>query len=198
MTRKTKVSVGAVVAVLVVLGSIGRSQIVKMRARFEGRRPALDVMKLRPSDLALRSESFAGTNPDGTRIAGWWLPSESPAGNVVMVHGFGQNKSAMLHRAATLVAAGWNVALIDLRARGESGGDRADIGPGAAFDVRAAVDALTGKVEMRILKSPTHKLARCCLATFTQQAGSTSSRKPAMACSTSRDARNTERRWSVS
>lgn len=51
----------------------------------------------------------------------------------------------MLARASTLVAAGWNVALIDLRARGESGGDRAEIGPGAAFDVRAAIDALTGQ-----------------------------------------------------
>ena len=35
--------------------------------------------------------------------------------------------------------------LIDLRARGESGGDRADMGPGAAHDVLAATDALRAR-----------------------------------------------------
>jgi alpha-beta hydrolase superfamily lysophospholipase len=140
--RKTPVRVSIAVAVLLLLGFIGRAQMLKMRARFEGRRPALDVMKERPSDVALKYESFGATNPESTRIAGWWLPAQSPAGTLVMVHGFGQNKGAMLGRAATLVGAGFNVALIDLRARGESGGDRADIGPRAAYDVLAAADAL--------------------------------------------------------
>jgi alpha-beta hydrolase superfamily lysophospholipase len=48
----------------------------------------------------------------------------------------------MLGRAVVFVEAGLNVAVIDLRARGESGGDKSDIGPGAALDVLAAVDAL--------------------------------------------------------
>jgi alpha-beta hydrolase superfamily lysophospholipase len=140
--RKTAVRVGVAVAVLVVLGFIGRAEMLKMRARFEGRHPGLDVMKERPSDVALKYESFDATNPEGTRLAGWWLPAQSPTGSIVMVHGFGQNKGAMLGRAAILVGAGFNVALIDLRARGESGGDRADIEPGAAYDVLAAADAL--------------------------------------------------------
>jgi uncharacterized protein len=140
--RKTAVYVGVALAVLVVLGFIGRSQMLKMRARFEGRHPELDVIKERPSDVALKYESFDATNPEGTRIAGWWLPAQSPAGSIVMVHGFGQNKGTMLGRAATLLGAGFNVALIDLRARGESGGDRTDMGPRVAQDVLAATDAL--------------------------------------------------------
>jgi uncharacterized protein len=140
--RKTAVRVGVAFVLFLVFGFIGRSQMVKMRARFEGRHPELDVMTERPSDVALAYESFAATNPEGTRIVGWWLPAHSPAGSIIMVHGFGQNKSVMLGRAATLVGAGFNVALIDLRARGESGGDRADMGPGAAYDVLAAADAL--------------------------------------------------------
>jgi uncharacterized protein len=140
--RKTAVRVGLAVAVLVILGLIGLSQTLKIRARFEGRRPELDAMKERPSDVGLKYEPFDATNPEGTRIAGWWLRAQSPAGSIIMVHGFGQNKGAMLGRAATLLDAGFNVALIDLRARGESGGDRADMGPGAAQDVLAAADAL--------------------------------------------------------
>jgi pimeloyl-ACP methyl ester carboxylesterase len=145
MTRKTTVRVGLVVAVLVALGLIGRSQVLKMRARFEGRHSALDVVKERPSDMALAYEPFDATNPEGIRIAGWWLPANNPTASIVMVHGFGQNKASMLGRAALLVEAGFNVALIDLRARGESGGDRADMGPGAAHDVLAATDALRAR-----------------------------------------------------
>ncbi len=80
--------------------------------------------------------------PVKTRIAGWWLPARNPVGSVVMVHGGGENKSDMLGRAVVFVESGLNVAVIDLRARGESGGDKSDIGPGAALDVLAVVDAL--------------------------------------------------------
>jgi pimeloyl-ACP methyl ester carboxylesterase len=59
-----------------------------------------------------------------------------------MVHGDGGNKSTMLGRAAILVQEAVNVAVIDLRAVGESGGNRRDIGPGSALDVLAAVNAL--------------------------------------------------------
>jgi len=126
--------------VLVVAG--GWWQMRAFRARWEGRRPALDVMTQRPSDLGLAYEAFSATNPEGTRISGWWLPARSPIASMVMVHGDGGNKSTMLGRAAVFVEAGVNVAVIDLRARGESGGDRRDIGPGSALDVLAAVDAL--------------------------------------------------------
>jgi alpha-beta hydrolase superfamily lysophospholipase len=142
MTRKTSVCIGVILAALVILGLAGRSKMLTMRARFESRRPDLDVMRQLPSDLGLAYEPFDGTNPEGTRIAGWWLPAHAPVGGVVMVHGFGQNKSSMLGRAAVFIEASFNVALIDLRARGESGGDRADMGPNAALDVLAAVDAL--------------------------------------------------------
>lgn len=141
MTRRMWVA-GGVAAVIVIAAVIGRAQMSRMRAQFEGRKPELDVMRQRPSDLGLQYESFQTTNPEGTRIAGWWLPSETADGTVMMVHGFGQNKSSMLQRASAIVEAKFNVALIDLRARGESGGDRFDIGPAAASDVLAAVDAI--------------------------------------------------------
>ncbi len=140
MTRKRLARVSVGLLVLVVAG--GWWQMRAYRAYYEGRRPALDVMQQRPSDLGLRYEAFSATNPEGTRISGWWLPASSPIGSLVMVHGDGGNKSTMLGRAAVFVQARMNVAVIDLRARGESGGDRFDIGPGAALDILAAVDTL--------------------------------------------------------
>jgi pimeloyl-ACP methyl ester carboxylesterase len=130
------------VVLVVVIATAGWWQMRAFRVRYEGRRPALDVMRQRPSDIGLRYEAFSATNPEGTRISGWWLPSRSPVGSIVMVHGDGGNKSTMLERAAVFVEAGVNVAVIDLRARGESGGERFDIGPGAALDVLAAVESL--------------------------------------------------------
>ena len=141
MSRKGTIAVlAAVIAMLAMAG--GWWQMRTFRARFEGRRPALDVMQQRPSDLGLSYEAFSATNPEGTRISGWWLPAGSPIGSMVMVHGDGGNKSTMLDRAAVFVQEGLNVAVIDLRGRGESGGDRRDIGPGSALDVLAAANAL--------------------------------------------------------
>jgi len=151
MNRRTRIAVGITLTGLVVVGIAGRSQMLRMRARFEGRQPDLDVMRQRPADLGLQYESFNATNPDGTRIAGWWVPAESALGSILMVHGFGGNKSTMLSRAVTFVETGFNVALIDLRARGESGGERADLGPGAADDVLAAADALRSSGRVSIL-----------------------------------------------
>ncbi len=141
MARKRLVA-GVSLALLVLLITGGWWQMRAFRARFEGRRASLDVMRRRPSDVGLAYEAFSAMNPEGTRIAGWWLPARNPIGSMVMVHGGGGNKSSMLGRAAVFVEAGVNVAVIDLRARGESGGDKSDIGPGAALDVLAVVDAL--------------------------------------------------------
>jgi pimeloyl-ACP methyl ester carboxylesterase len=141
MSRKRRLAVTAL-ALIVLAVSGGWWQMRAFRARYEGRRPALDVMQQLPSDLGLPYEAFSATNPEGTRISGWWLPARSPIGSIVIVHGDGGNKSTMLERAAVFVQAGLNVAVIDLRARGESGGERRDIGPGSALDVLAVVDAL--------------------------------------------------------
>jgi alpha-beta hydrolase superfamily lysophospholipase len=117
-------------------------QMQQMRRMFVGRRPELDSMRRWPAELGLEWQRFEAVNPDGVRIVGWWLPSQNPAATILMVHGGRQNKSSMLGRAAALVAEGFNVAVIDLRARGESGGDESALGPEAGADVIAAANAL--------------------------------------------------------
>jgi hypothetical protein len=117
-------------------------QMQQMRRMFVGRRPELDSMRRWPADLGLEWQRFEAVNPDGVRIVGWWLPAKNPTATIVMVHGGRQNKSSMLGRAAALVPEGFNVAVIDLRARGESGGDESALGPEAGADVIAAANAL--------------------------------------------------------
>jgi alpha-beta hydrolase superfamily lysophospholipase len=125
-----------------VVPSATQVQMEQMRRMFVGRRPELDSMRRRPADLGLEWQRFEALNPHGTRIAGWWLPAKSAKATIVMVHGANQNKASMLGRAASLVAEGFNVGVIDLRARGESGGEESELGPEAGTDVIAATNAL--------------------------------------------------------
>ena len=112
----------------------------------------------RRTDRALRAEAdpmrcaaqgaAAGdalTSADGTRLAGWYIPSGSGSGptgpTVVIVHGWGSNKSAMLDRAALLHDA-YNLAIVDLRNHGQSEATDTTQGVREADDVRAVIDWL--------------------------------------------------------
>jgi uncharacterized protein len=85
------------------------------------------------------------TSADGTRLAGWYVPSASATGpgapTVVVVHGWGSNKSAVLDRAALLHEA-YNVVLLDLRNHGQSQDSDTTQGVREAADVVAVVDWL--------------------------------------------------------
>ena len=85
------------------------------------------------------------TSADGTRLAGWYVPSGSetgPAGpTVVIVHGWGSNKSAMLERAAVLHDR-YNLVIVDLRNHGQSEAAATTQGLREAGDVEAVVDWL--------------------------------------------------------
>lgn len=63
---------------------------------------------------------------DGTRIAGWYVPTTGAGGptgpTVVLVHGWGANKSDMLGRIAQL-APRYNTLALDLRHHGQSSAD---------------------------------------------------------------------------
>jgi len=68
--------------------------------------------------------------PDGTRLAtvSWRPDSGTPAGEVVLVHGFGEYSGRYDHVAAHLVGHGYAVHAFDLRGHGRSTGRRGHIG----------------------------------------------------------------------
>jgi uncharacterized protein len=81
---------------------------------------------------------------DGTPIAGWYVPAQNApeqAATVILVHGHGATKSAVLAHAAGLHA-GFNLVFVDLRNGGRSGDTQTTMGVLEQLDVRAIVDWL--------------------------------------------------------
>ncbi len=82
---------------------------------------------------------------DGTRLAGWYIPSANgappTAATVVIVHGWGVSKTDAL-RYAALLHGEFNLLLPDLRASGRSSGDQHTWGVREQDDLRAMIDWL--------------------------------------------------------
>jgi pimeloyl-ACP methyl ester carboxylesterase len=82
---------------------------------------------------------------DGVRLAGWYIPAGNGSGpgapTIVLAHGHGVNKSAMLSRAAVLHR-DYNLVLFDFRGHGQSEDALSTIGFREQEDVRAMVDWL--------------------------------------------------------
>jgi competence protein ComEC len=92
-----------------------------------------------PPGLPIRA-----TAADGVRLAGMWFPSEASRGRaVLLLHGLAEDGSALLGRVPPLLRLGWNVAVLDSRAAGESNGLRGSFGGRESDDLRSWIDALS-------------------------------------------------------
>ncbi len=109
----------------------------KLRLEYEARQPSLDTMTTYP-DVSYKS--LRVSNTEGTTISFWWMPQKKKRGTVLLVHGFMMNKGNMISRAKIYYELGYNTILMDLRARGESGGDKTTSGPDIRSDVLAVMD----------------------------------------------------------
>lgn len=76
---------------------------------------------------------------DGILLESWHVahPNSVPKGTVVMFHGHGSNKSAVIREARAFFNMGWDVLLTDFRAHGNSEGEVCTIGANEAKDVKA-------------------------------------------------------------
>jgi len=127
--------------VLLVVGIAVVVPVALMWARVHPRRVALDDD---PGRHGLRYEDVAFASPlDGTTLRGWYIHAPRPNGRaVVIVPGIDDNRlvsGIALPLAADLVADGFDVLAIDLRAQGESGGDTLSFGAREQDDVLGAV-----------------------------------------------------------
>jgi competence protein ComEC len=88
---------------------------------------------------------------DGIRLAGAWLSAEDAEGRTaVLLHGFAEDRAALLGRALALHQRGWNVALVDARGRGRSEGDLCSFGGREVGDLRRWIDVLTERSGQRM------------------------------------------------
>ncbi len=74
-----------------------------------------------PADHELTFEDITLVSSDGARLAGWYIPSKNWAA-VILLHGYGGNRLAVMSQAVALAKAGFGVLLFDLRAHGHSEG----------------------------------------------------------------------------
>ena len=77
-------------------------------------------------------------------LSGWYVPSRNGAA-VVLLHGAGSTRSAVLAHAVVLADHGFGVLLYDARGHGRSQGRAMDFGWYGDLDVAAAVDFVAGR-----------------------------------------------------
>jgi len=118
--------------VATLLGTLG----VAVMADFPPRPP---LGSSTPGDLDLEFDDVTFSAADGVRLSGWYVPSRNGAA-VVLLHGAGSTRSAVLEHAGVLARAGYGVLLYDARGHGRSSGRGMDFGWWGESDLRGAVD----------------------------------------------------------
>lgn len=105
-------------------------------------RPARVPMELNPNDFLVSAEDVEFDAADGVPLKGWYLPGRSRAPGLLLCHGLGANRAALMHLVLPLRKAGYHILLFDFRAHGESAGRRSTLGIDEAQDVLGAADFL--------------------------------------------------------
>lgn len=95
---------------------------------------------LQPSDDCLPFESIVFKGLQGSLLSAWWIPAIQPKDSTVMImHGWGANKSMMLPLAKPFYEAGFNVFLIEAHNHGDSQKRGVSNMPKFAEDLHSAV-----------------------------------------------------------
>jgi uncharacterized protein len=95
-----------------------------------------------PEDLGARPVEFKSNS--GATVHGWWCPTATSRGAVVLLPGIRANRLSMVDRARFLRRAGYSVLLIDFQATGETKGDHITFGWKESRDALAAVNFVHG------------------------------------------------------
>jgi uncharacterized protein len=99
-----------------------------------------------PDDLSFKTEGVTFKGGDDLTLAGWFTPPQNGA-TIILLHGYGGNRTAMIWHAQTLVKAGYGVLMYDERASGESAGQRRSYGWEDPLDVGGALRYLGSRPE---------------------------------------------------
>ena len=97
-----------------------------------------------PKDLGHEYEDVGVVTPDGVRLRGWFIDKGSDK-TVLAIHGYTSSKwdeTYMKPVIDILARNGFNVAAFDMRAHGESGGDRTTLGKKEVDDMKAVIEWL--------------------------------------------------------
>lgn len=98
-----------------------------------------------PDEFGLKYENVTFQTADKIALKGWWIPAENSHKTIILMHGWGMNRSSILPYTCFLRDLGYNLFYFDFRALGESGGDMSSIGYLELKDVRGAIIFLKEK-----------------------------------------------------
>jgi uncharacterized protein len=95
-----------------------------------------------------QAQSFTLTTRDRLKIAGWFIPAKTPSTQtVILLHSRGGTRQDTLEFSLPLWQAGFNLAMIDLRGHGESGGEYFTFGYHEWQDVSSLLDYLETRAD---------------------------------------------------
>jgi uncharacterized protein len=103
-------------------------------------RPSQSRVGIAP--LALGADTVSFTSRSGSTIHAWFARGDSGAGAVLLLHGVGDDRRAMIERARFLHLAGYSVLLPDFQGHGESAGAHITFGALESLDAAAALEYL--------------------------------------------------------
>lgn len=95
-----------------------------------------------PADLGFTVEDVRFKSTDSLTLSGWYVPAQNGA-TVILLHGYGGNRTGMIWFAQQLVDSGYGVLMYDERASGESQGDHRSYGWEDPRDVDGAIRFLS-------------------------------------------------------
>ncbi len=97
-----------------------------------------------PAGVGLRYREVGLRSTDGLSLRAWWIERAGSSRAAVLVHGLGGDRSDLhvVETALVYERAGFSVLMIDLRAHGESEGERVTVGYREVRDVRGALSWL--------------------------------------------------------
>lgn len=84
---------------------------------------------------------------DQITLRGWYVPGRNGA-VIVLMHGYGAQRTQLLPEARALASNGYGVLLVDLRGHGESGGDGTTWGTREQLDLESALDFVAMRPEV--------------------------------------------------
>ena len=134
---------GAALALVVIVVEWGAWSLVAPGRRI-GKPDAEPLPPARPH------ERITHRATDGAILVGDWFPSAGPSRDrtILLLHGLAEDRRTFEVRVDRLVNRGWNVAALDARASGESGGQWVTFGGREIDDVRGWLDTLTALIPL--------------------------------------------------
>src|SRR3954452_22649520 len=84
-------------------------------------------------------------------IEAWFIHADHSKGTVILLHGYGGEKSAMIDKAEEFLGMGYNTFLVDFMGAGNSEGNQTTIGFKEGEEVKTTFDYLREKGEQNII-----------------------------------------------